>query len=183
MASLGATASDVSRQLRRIQAEFPGGEARVGGLEQSVRTTGTIASPQELAALPIVLPDGRTCGSTRSPKCATRPRSSASSRCSTASRSSASKSSRAWGASALDVAEARRRRSTSCGSSTRNVTFKEVSSTVDFIRESYEASMEMLFEGALLAVIVVWVFLRDWRATFDLARSRCRSRSSRRSGR
>ena len=55
MASLGATASDVSRQLRRIQAEYPGGEARVGGLEQSVRTTGTIASPQELAALPIVL--------------------------------------------------------------------------------------------------------------------------------
>ena len=43
--------------------------------------------------------------------------------------------------------------------------FKEVSSTVDFIRESYTASMEMLFEGALLAVIVVWMFLRDWRAT------------------
>lgn len=59
MASLGATAADVSRQLRRIQAEYPGGEARVGGLEQNVRTTGTIASPQELAALPIVLSDGR----------------------------------------------------------------------------------------------------------------------------
>ena len=25
--------------------------------------------------------------------------------------------------------------------------------------------MEMLFEGALLAIIVVWLFLRDWRAT------------------
>ena len=43
--------------------------------------------------------------------------------------------------------------------------FKEVSSTVDFIHESYAASMEMLFEGALLAVLVVWIFLRDWRAT------------------
>ena len=40
-----------------------------------------------------------------------------------------------------------------------------MSSTVDFIRESYVSSMEMLFEGALLAVLVVWVFLRDWRAT------------------
>ena len=46
-----------------------------------------------------------------------------------------------------------------------NVHFSEVSSTVDFIRRSYVSSMEMLFEGALLAVIVVWVFLRDWRAT------------------
>ncbi len=44
MASLGATASDVSRQLRRIQAEYPGGEGRVGGLEQTVRTTGIINS-------------------------------------------------------------------------------------------------------------------------------------------
>src|SRR4029079_16884506 len=60
MASLGATASDISKQLRRIQAEYPGGEGRVGGLEQSVRTTGTIASAQELAGLPLVLTDGRT---------------------------------------------------------------------------------------------------------------------------
>ena len=35
MAALGATASDVSRQLRRIQVEYPGGETRVGGLEQT----------------------------------------------------------------------------------------------------------------------------------------------------
>ena len=60
MAALGATASDVSRQLRRIQAEYPGGEARVGGLEQTVRTTGTITSVYDLAALPISLPDGRS---------------------------------------------------------------------------------------------------------------------------
>src|SRR5690606_17083872 len=54
------TATDVSRQLRRIQAEYPGGEARLGGLEQTVRTTGVITSVQELRELPILLPDGRT---------------------------------------------------------------------------------------------------------------------------
>ena len=57
--SLGATASDVSRQLRRIQAEYPGGEGRLGGLEQTVRTTGIISSVYDLRALPISLPDGR----------------------------------------------------------------------------------------------------------------------------
>ncbi len=29
--------------------------------------------------------------------------------------------------------------------------------------------MSMLYEGALLAVLVVWAFLRDWRATLVAA--------------
>src|SRR3546814_14279427 len=31
---------------------------------------------------------------------------------------------------------------------------------------SYDSSMTMLWEGALLALLVVWFFLRDWRATW-----------------
>jgi multidrug efflux pump subunit AcrB len=165
MAALGATASDISRQLSRIQAEYPGGEGRVGGLEQSVRTTGTIASAQELAALPIVLSDRRTV----------RLDTIADIRDQAAERRQLALLNgqpvigfevvRAWGASALDVAEESRAAVERLSKQYPNVTFKEVSSTVDFIRSSYHSSMEMLFEGALLAVIVVWVFLRDWRAT------------------
>jgi multidrug efflux pump subunit AcrB len=165
MAALGATASDVSRQLRRIQAEYPGGEARIGGLEQSVRTTGTISSPQELAALPIVLPDGRMV----------RLDTIAEIRDQAAERRQLAlfdgkqvigfQVVRAWGASALDVAEASREAVARLAEQHPNVHFAEVSSTVDFIRDSYVSSMEMLFEGALLAVVVVWAFLRDWRAT------------------
>ncbi|HVF17975.1 MAG TPA: efflux RND transporter permease subunit [Steroidobacteraceae bacterium] len=166
MASLGATASDISRQLRRIQAEYPGGSGRVGGLEQSVRTTGTIGSAQELAALPIVLSDGRTV----------RLDTIAEIRDQAAERRQIAlldgkpvigfEVVRAWGASALDVADESRAAVERLSKQYPSVKFKEVSSTVDFIRASYVSSMEMLFEGALLAVIVVWVFLRDWRATF-----------------
>ena len=60
LAALNTTATDVSRQLRRIQAEYPGGEARLGNLEQTVRTTGLITSVQELKSLPILLADGRS---------------------------------------------------------------------------------------------------------------------------
>jgi len=165
MASLGATASDISRQLSRIQAEYPGGSGRVGGLEQSVRTTGTIASAHELAALPIVLSDGRTV----------RLDTIAEVRDQAAERRQLAlldgkpvigfEVVRAWGASALDVADESRAAVARLSKQYPNVTFKEVSSTVDFIRDSYVSSMEMLFEGAILAVIVVWVFLRDWRAT------------------
>jgi multidrug efflux pump subunit AcrB len=165
MAALGATASDISRQLSRIQAEFPGGEGRVGGLEQSVRTTGTISSAQELAALPIVLSDGRTV----------RLDTIADVRDQAAEQRQLAlldghpvigfEVVRAWGASALDVAEEARAAVERLGKQYPNVRFQEVSSTVDYIRDSYLASMEMLFEGAFLAVVVVWAFLRDWRAT------------------
>ncbi len=37
------------------------------------------------------------------------------------------------------------------------------------IEESYQATMRMLIEGCILAVIVVFIFLRDWRATFVAA--------------
>jgi len=166
MASLGATASDVSRQLRRIQAEYPGGEARVGGLEQSVRTTGTISSPQELAALPIVLPDGRTLRLDTIAEVRDQAAEQRQLALLDGKQVIGFQVVRSWGASALDVAEASRAAVARLGKQHSNVRFQEVSSTVDFIRESYSASMEMLFEGALLAVIVVFVFLRDWRATF-----------------
>jgi multidrug efflux pump subunit AcrB len=165
MAALGATASDVSRQLRRIQAEYPGGEGRLGGLEQTVRTTGTITSVYDLRALPISLPDGRyvrldTIAEVRDQA--------------GVQRSAALLDGepvigfqivRSWGASALDVAKEARAVVERLQTEYPHVRFAEASSQVGYIQESFDASMEMLIEGAILAIIVVWLFLRDWRAT------------------
>jgi multidrug efflux pump subunit AcrB len=165
MAALGATASDVSRQLRRIQAEYPGGEGRLGGLEQTVRTTGTITSVYDLRALPISLPDGRYV----------RLDTIADVRDQAGEQRSAAlldgepvigfQIVRSWGASALDVAKEARAVVDRLQSEYPHVTFAEASSQVGYIQESFDASMEMLIEGAILAIIVVWLFLRDWRAT------------------
>jgi multidrug efflux pump subunit AcrB len=165
MAALGVTASDVSRQLRRIQAEYPGGEGRVGGLEQTVRTTGTITSVYELRALPIALSDGRSV----------RLDTIADVRDQAGEQRAAAlldgepvigfQIVRSWGSSALDVAKEARATVERLQQEYPNVTFAEASSTVGYIQESFDASMEMLIEGALLAILVVWLFLRDWRAT------------------
>jgi multidrug efflux pump subunit AcrB len=165
MAALGATASDVSRQLRRIQAEYPGGEGRLGGLEQTVRTTGIITSVYDLRALPISLPDGRSV----------RLDTIADVRDQAGEQRSAAlldgepvigfQIVRSWGASALDVALEARAVVARLQSEYPNVRFAEASSQVGYIQESFDASMEMLIEGAILAIIVVWLFLRDWRAT------------------
>jgi multidrug efflux pump subunit AcrB len=165
MAALGATASDVSRQLRRIQAEYPGGEGRLGGLEQTVRTTGIITSVYDLRALPIALPDGRSV----------RLETIADVRDQAGERRSAAlldgdpvigfEIVRSWGASALDVAKDARAVVEQLQRDYPHIRFAEASSTVGYIQESFDASMEMLIEGAILAIIVVWLFLRDWRAT------------------
>ncbi len=165
ISALCTTATDVSRQLRRIQAEYPGGEARLGGQEQTVRTTGLVTSVEELKALPILLPDGRNVRLDTLADV----RDQASEQRSMALFNGTSvvgfEIVRSWGASALDVAKDARAKVEELKLQYPDVTFAEASSTVEYIQTSYDASIEMLIEGALLAVFVVWIFLRDWRAT------------------
>jgi multidrug efflux pump subunit AcrB len=165
IAALGTTATDVSRQLRRIQAEYPGGEARLGGREQTVRTTGILTSVQELKELPILLPDGRnvrldTLADVRDQASEQRQMALLNGKPVVGFEIV-----RAWGASALDVAKDARATVERLKLEYPDITFAEASSTVEYIQTSYDASMEMLIEGAILAVLVVWIFLRDWRAT------------------
>jgi HAE1 family hydrophobic/amphiphilic exporter-1 len=41
-----------------------------------------------------------------------------------------------------------------------------VANTVDLSRDGFHAAFEALLVGAALAMLVIWAFLRDWRATF-----------------
>jgi multidrug efflux pump subunit AcrB len=165
MAALGATASDVSRQLRRIQAEYPGGEGRLGGLEQTVRTTGIITSVYDLRALPIALPDGRNVSLDTIADVRDQAGEQRSAALLDGEPVIGFQIVRSWGASALDVAKEARAVVERLQSEYPHVRFAEASSQVGYIQESFDASMEMLIEGALLAILVVWLFLRDWRAT------------------
>jgi multidrug efflux pump subunit AcrB len=163
--ALGTTAGDISRQLRRTQVELPGGEARIGDQEQSVRTVATASSVQDLAALPIVLPDMRTV----------RLDSLAQVKDQAAEQRALAmldgkpivgfEVTRAVGASALGVAEGVEQVVQKLRKRYPNIQINEVSNTVDYVRESYKDSINMLLEGSFLAIIVVWIFLKDWRAT------------------
>jgi multidrug efflux pump subunit AcrB len=165
MAALGATASDVSRQLRRIQAEYPGGEGRLGGLEQTVRTTGIITSVFDLRALPISLPDGRSVRLDTIAEVRDQAGEQRSAALLDGEPVIGFQIVRSWGASALDVALEARAVVERLQQEYPQVKFAEASSQVGYIQESFDASMEMLIEGAVLAIIVVFLFLWDWRAT------------------
>ena len=166
MASLGVTAADVSNQLVRTQVELPGGETRIGSQEQSVRTLGTISSVQELAALPITLGDGRNIrldaiADVRDQAAEVRQEMLLDGKPVIGFRVL-----RAWGEGALEVADGARVAVEQIRTKYPHIQITEINSVQDKeIRESFRGSMIMLVEGAILAVIVVWLFLRNMRAT------------------
>jgi multidrug efflux pump subunit AcrB len=164
--ALNATAADISRQLRRIQQDASGGRADVGGIEQSVRTIATVQSAGELAAMDIVLTDGRRV---RLDQVATvsdtvgEPRSAA---LLDGKPVVGFEITRGRGAGEVDVADGVRRALEKLKAAHPDIVITEAFNFVDPVIENYDGSMMLLIEGAILAVIVVWLFLRDWRATF-----------------
>ncbi len=163
--ALNATAADISRQLRQVQQDAAGGRADLGGAEQSVRTIATVASAQELAVLEVALSDGRRI----------RLDLVASVRDTVAEQRSAAllngkpvvgfEITRSRGAGEVDVAVGVRAALDQLRAERPDVTVTEAFNFVDPVVENYHGSMALMFEGAVLAVIVVWLFLREWRAT------------------
>jgi multidrug efflux pump subunit AcrB len=163
--ALNATAADVSRQLRQMQQEAPGGRTDLGGSEQAVRAIATVASAQELGAMQVVLSDGRRI---RLDELAQLRDTVAEVR--QAARLDgkpvvAFEVARSRGAGEIDVAEGVRAALQAVRERHPDVVITEAFNFVEPVIENYHGSMALLFEGALLAVIVVWLFLREWRAT------------------
>jgi multidrug efflux pump subunit AcrB len=169
MAALKVAAVDVSRQLRSVQREAPGGRGDISGAEQSVRTIATVKSAAELAAMDIPLPDGRRVRLDQIAQVTdtvAEPRSIAEH---DGKRVVGFEVFRTKGASEVDVAEGARAAIADLQAQHANVMLKEVIDNALPVEENFDGSMELLYEGALLAVLVVWWFLRDWRATLVAA--------------
>ena len=167
--ALNATASDISRQLRQIQTEASGGRTDVGGAEQSVRTIATVRSADELARMEIALSDGRHVRLDEVARVSD----------TVAERRSAAllngkpvvgfEITRTRGAGETEVAAGVRTKLEEMRADHPHITFTEAFNFVDPVQENYDGSMTLLYEGAFLAVLVVWFFLRDFRATLIAA--------------
>ncbi|WP_133701562.1 efflux RND transporter permease subunit [Roseateles toxinivorans] len=167
--SLGATAADVSRQLRQIQQEASGGRSDVGGIEQSVRTIATVASAEELARMDITLSNGRHV---RLDQLATVSDTVGEQRSAALLNGKpvvGFEITRSRGAGEVDVLNGARAVLERLKTQHPDVVVTEAFNFVDPVIENYDGSMLLLYEGAILAIIVVWFFLRDWRATFVAA--------------
>ncbi len=167
--ALGTTAAEVSRQLRDVQRESAGGRTQLGSGEQPVRTLATVASAEALRTLELSLSGGRRIRLEQLAEVSdtvAEPRAEA--------RLDGRpvvgfEISRSRGASELEVGAEVRRVLAELQRATPDLVFTEAFNFVKPVEEEFQASMALLYEGAALAVLVVWLFLRDWRATFIAA--------------
>ena len=164
--ALGISAADVSRQLRQVQTESAGGRTDLGGGEQPVRTLATVQTAREIGEIEIGIAGGRSIrlkdvaevtDTVAEPRAAARLDGKPVVGFEVAR--SRGESEVAVGAAvraALDELQAQR----------PDIQLTQAFDFVTPVEEEYEASIKLLYEGAILAVLVVWLFLRDARATF-----------------
>jgi multidrug efflux pump subunit AcrB len=169
MQAFGVTASQVNTALRSLNTNAAGGQSEIAGSRQSVRVLGNASSAYELSQTQIALGGGRTV---RLGEIANVSDSYGELR-------SLSKINgkqvvnfsvtRARGESDVSVYDATIEELKKVEAENPGVTFTRLFTEVDYTKAQYESSMASMVEGAILAVIVVFLFLRDWRATIIAA--------------
>src|SRR5262245_16904833 len=169
LASYGITAAEISRQLKSINQDVPGGKATIGSQEQSIRTLGSAQSVSALREMQITLRDGRAVRLSDVGTVADSSADPAQDAYVNGERVVAFQVLRAVGSSSVDVARKVEAAIGRIATEQKAFQIGLFSSTVEFTLESYWASVEALWLGALLAVVVVFWFLRDWRATLIAA--------------
>ena len=166
MQSFGVTASQINAALRQSNLDAAGGLAEIGGTRQSLRVLGNSDTAYDLSQTQIQLGGGRTV----------RLADIAKVRDGYSERTSISEvggkevvnfyMNRARGASDLTVYDAALEEMDKIKAENPGIEFIKLSTTTTYTRGQYKSSMWALVEGAVLAVVVVFMFLRDWRATF-----------------
>jgi multidrug efflux pump subunit AcrB len=165
MQALGLTAAEVNQQLRSLNLDAAGGRAQVGGGEQAIRVLGGAKTAEALADAQIIGTGGRPL----------RLRDIADVHDGVAEvRTIARLNGRpattfgvfkAKGASDVNTAKGVQLELDKIVAENPEVRMTTVFTTVAHTLRTYEASISSLIEGSILAVVVVWFFLRSWRAT------------------
>lgn len=161
--------SQLSQQIAGIQQDSSGGEAEVGNTTQTIRVLGAVERARELNNLQVAVPTGGTQELGRMAKItdgAADPSSIAKLDGKTVV---AFNITRSRGASEVDVMALVDDELAKLTADTGNISIEKVYDRATPIAEDYEASLRMLIEGGILAVVVVFLFLRNIRATIVAA--------------
>jgi HAE1 family hydrophobic/amphiphilic exporter-1 len=169
LSAYGLSADAVSHAIRAQNTDLPGGQAVVSGQAQSIRTLGSAQTVEQLANLELTGANGASI----------RLRDLGTVIDSATDMDSISRYNgqpvvsfavqRAKAASEVRVFDGVESRLREIEEQHPGVRFRLFFTPVDFIKGMYESSLMALLEGALLACAVVFLALRNWRATLIAA--------------
>jgi len=167
--ALGVTAADVNAQIRAVNTDMAGGRGEIGGQEQTIRTLANARTVENLADTKISLANGRQVrlaelGSVIDT--AEEPRSFARLNGQPVVSFNIF---RTKGASDIAVAEEAEKKLEEMHAANPDISYSLIDDSVSYTHGNYESAMHTLIEGAILAVVVVFLFLRDMRATIIAA--------------
>ncbi|HEX6784959.1 MAG TPA: efflux RND transporter permease subunit [Sphingomicrobium sp.] len=161
----GITAAAVNNQLRQSNLNAAGGRAEVAGSEQTVRVLGNAQTAYDLSQTQIALPGGRFVRLADLGKV----EDSSSEQRSIAKMDGQQvvtfQVQRAKGSSEVTAYDDSWKALRQIEKDNPQIHFAEIYNNVDYTKKQYSSAMEGLLEGAVLAVLVVLLFLRDIRAT------------------
>ncbi|MDJ0735031.1 MAG: efflux RND transporter permease subunit [Nostocaceae cyanobacterium] len=168
--SLGITATQVNDQIGALNINLPGGRAEVGGSEQTIRTLGNAPSVNVLKTYEILLPGG---GSVPLSSLGTVEDSFADVRQSARLNNKpvvGFQVLRSTGSVMVTVEEGVKAAVAELEKTLPgDVKLELIFTRATFVRQSYESTMNELLVASVLAVVVILLFLRDWRATLITA--------------
>src|SRR4051812_21335668 len=162
--SLGITASEVNRQLRATNVDLGGGLGEFGGQEQAIPTLAGARTLDDLRATRIILSGGREARLSDLGKVLDtheEPRLFA--RLDGRRQIVSFSIFRTENAGDVGVARAVEEKIAELQTANPNVTFTVIDDTIDYVQGNYHSAIDTLLEGAVLAIFVIFVFLRDWR--------------------
>ena len=163
--SYGITAAQVNAQLRQTNLNAAGGRAEIAGAEQSVRVLGNARDAVQLGQTQIMLPGGRMVrlddlGEVKDAYSEQRTVAKMHGR-----QVISFNVQRAKGSSEVTTYDAAWAELRKIEKEDPRIRFVEIFNQVEYTKQQYKSAMEGLWEGAVLAVLVVFLFLRDIRAT------------------
>ncbi|MDP3897320.1 MAG: efflux RND transporter permease subunit, partial [Mesorhizobium sp.] len=165
LSALGLTAGDVNRALRQANVDLTGGSGDFSGLDQSIRTLGAAKSIADLEKLSVPVSGGRTITLSEVARVSDsweEPKSFARVNGQTVVSFGVF---RGKGESDVEINERAKVAIAQLQAANPEVALTRVDDSVTFTEGNYDSAMETLVEGAVLSVIVVFLFLRDIRAT------------------
>ena len=165
MQALGVTAGQVNTALRQLNLNAAGGKAEVGGSRQSVRVLGNAKNAYDLSQTDIPIGAGRSVKLADIATVADSYGEITSLAKFNGKPVATFSIARARGASDVTVYDSALAELGKLEKEYPGVHFTRMFTSVTYTKEQYESSMASMVEGAILAVIVVFFFLRDWRAT------------------